>query len=620
MRPEYADLIRRRLEIPLVEGPDKVTTLAEAVRRLVAPGQMLYLGAAHGRPNALVREIIRQWWGRRPGWTLACTGLGSPWTAFVVGGLVERVITTFIGEGYPFPVPQPLVAAAVLEGRISVQNWSMLTLPLRLIAGAMGVPFMPTHSLLGSSMEEDNARDGDFLVVDDPFFTSDAPSEGGFAPLPNLPPTTGAGEARARTPRVGLVRALRPDVAFFHAWAADCAGNVLTGVPLNENFYGAMAARGGAIVSVERIVSTEFIRRHAPLVRLPGQYVAAVVEAPYGSHPSGMYGMGLEDLESYAEDPEFILDTRRAFRTAAGAEAWIREWMLDVPDQAAYVARLGYARVMEIKGRADRDAWAPELEMLQERLGPDDRVNGAERMVVAAARLLSDKVRARGYRTYLAGVGNSNLAAWLSAYEMKAAGVDVEVMAETGMVGYLPRPAEPFVFSFRNFPSSKMLTDIFHVMGIFMGGGENRCLGSLAAGQIDKHGNINSTMIPGKRYITGSGGANDITSSAREVVVTLAQSRSRFVDKVPYVTAPGRAVTTVVSDLGVYEKADAHGELILTAVHAGAGEAEAVAAAREACGWELRVAPRLRRLDPPRGEELRLVRAFDPRRYFLGEL
>jgi acyl CoA:acetate/3-ketoacid CoA transferase alpha subunit len=593
MRPEYTDLIRRRLEIPLVEGPDKVTTLAEAVGRLVAPGQMLYLGAAHGRPNALVREVVRQWWGRRPGWTLACTGLGSPWTAFVTGGLVERVITTFIGEGYPFPAPQPLIAAAVLEGRINVQNWSMLTLPLRLIAGAMGVPFMPTCSLLGSSMEEDNARDGDLLVVDDPF-----------------------GAER----RVGLVRALRPDVALFHAWAADRAGNVLTGVPLNENFYGAMAARGGAIVSVERIVSTEFIRRHAPLVRLPGQYVAAVVEAPYGSHPAGMYGMGLDDLESYAEDPQFILDTRRAFRTAAGAEVWIREWMLDVPDQAAYVGKLGYARLMEIKGRADRDAWAAELEMLQEGLGPDDRVNGAERMVVAAARLLSDKVRARGYRTYLAGVGNSNLAAWLSAYEMKAAGVDVEVMAETGMVGYLPRPAEPFVFSFRNFPSSKMLTDIFHVMGIFMGGGENRCLGSLAAGQIDKHGNINSTMIPGKQYITGSGGANDITSSAREVVVTLAQSRSRFVDKVPYVTAPGRAVTTVVSDLGVYEKADVHGELILTAVYAGTGEAEAVAAARAACGWELRVAPRLRTVAPPSAEELRLVRTFDPRRYFLGEL
>src|SRR5207245_10988129 len=98
-------------------------------------------------------------------------------------------------------------------------------------------------------------------------------------------------------------------------------------------------------------------------------------------------------------------------------------------------------------------------------------------------------------------------------------------MAETGMVGYLPRPAEPFVFSFRNFPSSKMLTDIVHVMGIFMGGRENRCIGSLAAGQIDKHGNINSTIVPGVTYITGSGGANDLAPSARAGVVTLAERR-----------------------------------------------------------------------------------------------
>ena len=204
--------------------------------------------------------------------------------------------------------------------------------------------------------------------------------------------------------------------------------------------------------------------------------------------------------------------------------------------------------------------------------------------------------------------------------ELKAEGVDVELMAETGMLGYLPRPAEPFVFSFRNFPSSKMLTDIVHVMGIFMGGRENRCIGSLAAGQIDKHGNINSTIVPGVTYITGSGGANDIASSAREVVVTLAQRRNRFVDKVPYVTAPGRRVTTVVSDLGVYEKADEHAELVLSGVFAGRPEADAVRRAREACGWELKVAPALRRFEPPTLEELRLVRLFDPRRYFLGEL
>lgn len=592
MNAEYADVVARRLAVPLVEGPDKVLPLAEAIHRFIAPGQTIYVGAAHGRPNALVRELVRQWWGKRPEWTLALTGFGSPWTALAIGGLVRRLITTFVGEGYPFPVPQAVLGPELVSGRIGVQNWSMLTLPLRVLAGALGVPFLPTRSLLGSSMEEDNARDGDFLALDDPF----------------------AADGR----RVGLVRALTPDVALFHAWAADRAGNVLAGVPLNDNFYGAMAARSGAIVSVERVVSTDFIRRHASLVRLPAQYVAAVVEAPYGSHPGGMYAMNIPELESYAEDPDFILEIRRAFRARDTAEAWIREWMLDVPDQDAYVARLGYRRIVEIKGRADADIWKAELDMLGDHLGAEGRVTASEQMVVVAARVLSEKVRAEGYRTYLAGVGNSNLAAWLSGYDMKAAGVDVEIMAETGMVGYLPRPAEPFVFSFRNFPSCKMLTDIIHTMGIFMGGGENRCLGSLAAGQIDKHGNINSTLVPGSLYITGSGGANDITSSAREVVVTLAQSRNRFVDKVPYVTAPGARVSTVVSDLGVFAKREPHGELVLTGVLGDGPERPLVEAARQRCGWELTVAPSLRRFEPPTADELRLIRMLDPRRYFLG--
>ena len=596
MDSHYQDLIARRLEVPPHEGPDKVTTLAEAVGRHVRAGDTLYLGAAHGRANPLIRELVRQWWGRRPNFTLATVGLGSPWTALIHGGLVRRVITTFMGEGYPFPTPQPLISRAVLDGRLDVSNWSMLTFPLRLLAGAMGVPFLPTRSLLGSSMEEDNARAGDLIVADDPFGT-----EG----------------------RVAFVRALVPDMALIHAWAADRSGNLIAAPPLNENLYGAMAARRGAIVTVEKIVSTDFIRRHANLVRLPAQYVQAVVETPHGNHPGGMWGMNVSELESYAEDIDWILECRQAFRKPETADAWIREWMLDLPDHAAYLAKVGYAKIMETKGRAHTDAWVSELESLASRL-PAPRSSGgpaptgAELAVTAAARMLAEKVRARGYRTFLAGVGNSNLAAWLAGYELKRAGVDIEIMAETGMVGYLPRPAEPFVFSFRNFPSCKMLTDILHVMGIFMGGRHNQCLGSLAAGQIDKHGNINSTIIPGVTYVTGSGGANDITSSAREVVVCLEQSARRFVDKVPYITAPGRTVRTVVSQLGVYEKDGEHGELRLTGILGTAPEAEAVQAARAACGWDLQVAPRLRRFAAPTDEELGLIRLFDPRRYFLG--
>jgi acyl CoA:acetate/3-ketoacid CoA transferase alpha subunit len=590
--PTYHEVITRRLELPLHEGPDKTATLEEAVRRHVEPGDTLYVAAAHGRPNAAVREIARQWWGKTPGFTLAAVGVGSPWTALIHGNLVRRTITTFMGEGYPFPTPQALISRAVLDGRLEVQNWSMLTFPLRLLAGAMGVPFLPTKSLLGSSMEEDNARAGDFAAVDDPF--------------------GGPG-------RVGYVRALVPDVAIVHGWVADRAGNVIIGTPMNENLYGAMAAHRGAVVTVERIVPTEFIRRHAHLVKLPAQYVRAVVETPHGSHPGGMYGMGEAELEGYAEDLDWILECRRAFRKPETADAWIKEWILDVPTHEAYLAKVGYAKIMETKGRADSDAWVSELESLSSKLpAPDAPATAPEWMVVAAARMLQEKVRAHGYKTFLAGVGNSNLAAWLAGYELKQAGVDVEIMAETGMVGYLPRPAEPFVFSFRNFPSCKMLTDILHVMGIFMGGRHNACLGSLAAGQIDRYGNINSTIIPGKTYVTGSGGANDITSSAREVVVSLLQSPQRFVDKVPYITAPGRTVRTVVSDLGVYEKEHEDGTLRLTGIFGNRPEAQAVEAARAACGWDLAVAPRLRRFESPTADELALIRLFDPRRYFLG--
>src|SRR5207244_2625091 len=83
-----------------------------------------------------------------------------------------------------------------------------------------------------------------------------------------------------------------------------------------------------------------------------------------GAHPAGMYGMNLPELEGYAEDPEFILELRRAFRQLETARGWIREWMLEVPDQAAYLAKLGYERIMEVKGRAHTDAWVSELEML----------------------------------------------------------------------------------------------------------------------------------------------------------------------------------------------------------------------------------------------------------------
>src|SRR5258705_12942465 len=135
MNPLYHDAIERRLAVPLHEGPDKTATLADAISRHVHAGDTVYLGSAHGRPNPLVRELVRQWWGKSPAFTLAVVGLGSPWTALVHGGLVRPAITTFMGESYPFPTPQAPISKAVLEGRPEASNSSMRPFPLRRLAG-----------------------------------------------------------------------------------------------------------------------------------------------------------------------------------------------------------------------------------------------------------------------------------------------------------------------------------------------------------------------------------------------------------------------------------------------------------------------------------------------------
>ncbi len=93
-------------------------------------------------------------------------------------------------------------------------------------------------------------------------------------------------------------------------------------------------------------------------------------------------------------------------------------------------------------------------------------------------------------------------------------------------------------------------------------------------------------------------------------------------EKVPYVTSPGKRVTTLVSNMGLYRKAEAKGELILTGYFAAperVSEGDKVREIREQCGWNLQVAGRLERIEPPIEDELRLLRLFDPHRQFLGK-
>lgn len=582
-------LIEEKLYVPVEEGEDKRCTLKEAVARHVEKNMSIHLNAGVG---ALAYELTRQFWEKQPAFTIISPSLNLHLVALIKNRIATKVLASFAGINYPSPRPCPVVQNAIASGDIQMESWTMRTLPQRLLAGALGFDFMPTASLIGSSMAEENRES--FTTIDNPF---------------------------GKKGRIGLLRALNPDITMVHGAVADRSGNTILTYPLAGDAFGAWAAKKGVIVSVDKIVSTRFIRRHAHMVRIPASAVLAVCEAPFGAHPAGVMQHGLPGFEAYFPDYDFMTMVNDATKDEAVFGRWVKEWILDIPDHEQYLAKLGNQRMLYLKGKAASDAWLPETAAEAARIDFAEPPNSIERMVMAAGKIIAERCIAKGYRNILAGIGLSNLAAWLAAYALKGSRHEVDLMAEIGMYGYLPRTSDPSVFSFHNMHACKMLSNIETVLGYNVGGAGNRCLGVLGAGMIDPYGNANSTKISDKRYLVGSGGSNDIASTNQETLVVMNAGKHRLVDKVPYITYPGERVRTVVTDIGLFEKVAGRDTLTLTAyMPAGPSDTEAqcMAQIKEKVGWDLVVAPNLKRLPGYDDDDLILLRLFDPRGYYIG--
>ena len=589
MDEELQKLIESKFQVTVEEGEDKTCSLEEAIKGHVKEKMVINISAV----GSLIYQLMREFWGKQPDFTFITQGIASHFLALIYGKLTRKILTTFAGISYPSPSPHPIVQKAYLSGEVEFENWTMRTIPQRLLAGAMGWGFIPTNSLLGSSMEEENRES--FTAMDDPF---------------------------SQEGRIGLLKALRPDITLLHGVAADRSGNTIMTYPLSADAFGAWASQKGVIVSVEKIVSTDYIRKHAHLVRVPSYKVLAVCETPYGAHPSGMTNQGLPEFEAYFPDYDFVIEVNDASLDEDEFQKWIQNWILDCKDHNDYLSKLGKKKMPYLIGKAKPDAWKTEIQSELQGADLKKQPNSLERLVSAGGRIIADKCIAEGYKTILAGIGLSNLAAWLAAYALRERGHIVDLMAEIGMYGYLPRASDPTVFSFHNMHNCKLLTNIDTTLGFFVGGSTNQCLGILGAGQIDRFGNANSTKIPGMAYLVGSGGSNDIASTNRETVVVMNAGRMRLVDKVPYITYPGRNVRTLVTDVGVFEKIEGRETFTLTAYipsQKDQDEAANIAAIQEKVGWELAIASDPVRLEPPTEEELTLLRLFDPRGYFIGE-
>lgn len=542
--------------------------LDEAVRTLVRPGMFLHLAYGGGRPNATVNEIVRQFAGTDPGFRVSAHGFVNTQHAMVAAGLVRRLTVAYAGENFPSPRPNPALQRAVRDGSVIVDNWSIWTLTARLMAGALGVPFLPVRSLRGSSMATEHEGTAYHELA-----------------VPGGEPTP-------------VVTALRPDLVLLHGLAADPEGNVLLAPPYGEGAWGALAAREGVLACVERIVSPEVLRRHNTMPIVPAHAVRAVCEVPFGSHPYGIHAAGVEGVRSHVEDAEFMAELRAAAADPGDLAAWTKRWL--TLDRAEYLDGLGADRLAALLEPAD-----PVLVDV-----PAEPTN-SELMTLAAARVVGERITKAGHDVALAGIGFAHLAAWVAVSKLREAGAGVRLAAELGMSGFTPQPGDPYLFASRNFPTCVQLTDVMTVLGRDMAGPGTSALAVLGAGQIDRHGNVNSTVDADGGFLVGSGGANDVASAAEDVVAVVKHSPRRLVESVPYVTVPGARVSAIVTSEAVLERYD--GQYVITSV-LGSDVRRVV----ERTGFPVTVAPDCRTEPPPDPGDLARLRGYDPGRIFLG--
>jgi acyl CoA:acetate/3-ketoacid CoA transferase alpha subunit/acyl CoA:acetate/3-ketoacid CoA transferase beta subunit len=548
---------------------------AEAVREFVRPGMSLHLAYAGGRPNALVRAIVREFAGTAPRFTVSAQGFVNTQHALVAAGLVERLVVAFAGENYPAPRPNPALQRALRAGQVTVESWSIGALTARLMAGALGITHQPVRSLRGSGMATDLREAGLYTEL----------AAFGGPPQPAVAP-------------------LRPDLTLVHGLLADPDGNIALAPPFGEGAWGALAATQGVIACVEKIVDRETFKRYRTRAVVPGHVVRAVCEAPFGSHPYGVCAYGIPEVDGYGEDAAFMAELRSAARDEAAMRDWVRRWCLDSGDHDKYLASLGDERLAALRAEVE----LPDVDMSRP-------ASSDETMTLAACEIIRERVLDRGVQVVLSGIGYAHLAAWTAAAGLNADEHRVDLAAELGLAAFIPQPGDPYLFARQNIPTAARVEDVVSVLLRDMSGPATRSIGVLGAAEVDRHGNLNSTWTADGSYLLGSGGANDVATGADEIIVITQHAKNRLPDAVSYITAPGHRVSVIVTSEVVLERRG--DEFILTRTLGEAPPAEVVPRARERIGWPVRVAREVRPVPPAAREDLATLRGFDPTGIFL---
>jgi glutaconate CoA-transferase, subunit A len=281
----------------------KLVSLSEAINRFVPNGSAVALGTAQETliPFAAGHELIRQ---RKRDLTLIGPISDILFDQLIGAGCVRRIRSAWVGNvitgsSYNF-------RRAVESGAIEMEDHSNLTLAMALRAGAMGVPFMPSRTALGSDLFKTNTS---LKTITCPF-TGDI---------------------------LTAVAAINPDVAIIHVQRADVDGNAHAWGNFGVTREACLASRH-VVITAEEIVAPEVISSDPNRVVTPGFRVSAVVHAPWGGHPSPVPGY-------YNRDHPAFIEYQQDSKTTDAFAAWQARWVDKVRSSADYLALLGENRV-----------------------------------------------------------------------------------------------------------------------------------------------------------------------------------------------------------------------------------------------------------------------------------
>lgn len=464
----------------------KLSNLSTCIKELVNEGDYLGIGGfgMDKIPTAALHEIVRQ---KKKNLILAGHTATHDGQILCAGNCINKIDAAYV-VGVELLGLSPNYRRVFQEGKVGATEWTNATLAWRFKAAAMGVSFLPVRTMLGTETFEYSCA----KEYKCPF----------------------SGETYA------LVPACSPDISIIHVHRCDEFGNAqIDGINVSDSDLARASKK--VIITTEEIISTDEIRKEPERTIIPHYCVDKVVHTPNGCYPGNMPG-------KYYLDVEHLRTWAKVEKDPTELNKFIEEYIYNTKDHLEYIEKCGgKKRIQELKDIELAPKNTPS------KSNKEADANLTELMICTASKYLENG------KTVVVGTGLPMLAAMLA---QKTHAPDLIMMFEAGGIAPLLPTLPMSVGDSRTHHKALLSTSMPEIMETCARGMVDYAF--LGGAQIDKYGNLNSTLIgenheKPKVRLPGSGGANDLASLCWNTIIIMKMDKHKFVEKLDFLTTPG---------------------------------------------------------------------------------